>query len=50
MQYWLFKSEPEAYGIDPAPTFDGVSMFWFDNPDPFDLTGETDQKVVFEKQ
>jgi uncharacterized protein (TIGR02118 family) len=21
----------EAYGIDPAPTFDGVSMFWFDD-------------------
>jgi uncharacterized protein (TIGR02118 family) len=21
---------PEAYGIDPAPTFDGVSMFWSD--------------------
>ena len=22
---------PEAYGVDPAPTFDGVSMFWFDD-------------------
>jgi uncharacterized protein (TIGR02118 family) len=21
---------PEAYGAEPAPTFDGVSMFWFD--------------------
>jgi uncharacterized protein (TIGR02118 family) len=21
---------PEAYGFDPAPTFDGVSMFWYD--------------------
>jgi uncharacterized protein (TIGR02118 family) len=21
---------PEAYGSDPAPTFDGVSMFWYD--------------------
>jgi uncharacterized protein (TIGR02118 family) len=21
---------PEAYGVDPAPTFDGVSMFWFE--------------------
>jgi len=21
---------PEAYGGDPAPTFDGVSMFWYD--------------------
>jgi uncharacterized protein (TIGR02118 family) len=20
----------EAYGVDPAPTFDGVSMFWYD--------------------
>jgi uncharacterized protein (TIGR02118 family) len=22
---------PEAYGVDPAPTFDGVSMFWYDD-------------------
>ncbi len=22
---------PEAYGADPKPTFDGVSMFWFDS-------------------
>jgi uncharacterized protein (TIGR02118 family) len=22
---------PEAYGMDPVPTFDGVSMFWFDD-------------------
>ena len=22
---------PDAYGGDPAPTFDGVSMFWFDD-------------------
>jgi uncharacterized protein (TIGR02118 family) len=22
---------PESYGIDPAPTFDGVSMFWYDD-------------------
>jgi uncharacterized protein (TIGR02118 family) len=22
---------PEAYGIDPAPTYDGVSMFWYDD-------------------
>jgi uncharacterized protein (TIGR02118 family) len=22
---------PEAYGKDPAPTFDGVSMFWYDD-------------------
>ena len=22
---------PEAYGIDPQPTFDGVSMFWHDD-------------------
>ena len=25
---------PDAYGIDPAPTFDGVSMFWFDASKP----------------
>ena len=24
---------PEAYGKDPAPTFDGVSMFWYDDLD-----------------
>jgi uncharacterized protein (TIGR02118 family) len=23
---------PEAYGGDPAPTYDGVSMFFYDNP------------------
>jgi uncharacterized protein (TIGR02118 family) len=23
---------PEAYGADPAPTFDGVSMFFYDDP------------------
>ena len=22
---------PDAYGVDPAPTYDGVSMFWFDD-------------------
>jgi uncharacterized protein (TIGR02118 family) len=22
---------PESYGLEPAPTFDGVSMFWFDS-------------------
>ncbi len=22
---------PDAYGVDPAPTFDGCSMFWFDD-------------------
>jgi uncharacterized protein (TIGR02118 family) len=25
----------EAYGIDPAPSFDGVSMFWFDGWEAF---------------
>src|SRR5262245_2032053 len=25
----------EAYGVDPAPTFDGVSMFWFDGWEAF---------------
>ncbi len=24
---------PESYGFDPAPSFDGVSMFWFDDDD-----------------
>lgn len=37
---------PEAYGFDPAPTFDGVSMFWFDDDDPFNLEGEKDEMVV----
>jgi uncharacterized protein (TIGR02118 family) len=36
---------PEAYGIDPAPTYDGVSMFWFDDYDPFNLANETDETV-----
>jgi uncharacterized protein (TIGR02118 family) len=22
---------PEAYGVEPAPTFDGVSIFWYDD-------------------
>ena len=22
---------PEAYDLDPTPTFDGVSMFWYDD-------------------
>ena len=25
---------PESYGTDPAPTFDGVSMFWYDDYQP----------------
>jgi uncharacterized protein (TIGR02118 family) len=28
---------PEAYGVDPAPTYDGVSMFWYDEYEPFDV-------------
>ena len=28
---------PDAYGIDPAPTYDGVSMFWYDEYEPFDV-------------
>jgi uncharacterized protein (TIGR02118 family) len=24
---------PEAYGGNPSPTYDGVSMFWFDDPE-----------------
>ncbi len=28
---------PEAYGIEPAPTFDGVSMFWFDSLESQDI-------------
>jgi uncharacterized protein (TIGR02118 family) len=28
---------PEAYGGDPAPTFDGVSMFWFDSLEASDV-------------
>jgi uncharacterized protein (TIGR02118 family) len=26
---------PEAYGGDPAPTWDGLSMFWYDTPESF---------------
>jgi uncharacterized protein (TIGR02118 family) len=37
---------PESYGFDPAPSFDGVSMFWFDDIAPFDLRGEQDQMVL----
>ena len=28
---------PGAYGVDPAPTYDGVSMFWYDEYEPFDV-------------
>jgi uncharacterized protein (TIGR02118 family) len=31
---------PEAYGVDPAPTYDGVSMFWYDEYEPFDVATE----------
>jgi uncharacterized protein (TIGR02118 family) len=32
---------PEAYGVDPAPTFDGVSMFWSDGSGAFvDTSGD----------
>lgn len=29
---------PEAYGVDPKPTWDGLSMFWFDEPEDFAVT------------
>jgi uncharacterized protein (TIGR02118 family) len=28
----------EAYGGNPAPTYDGISMFWFDDLDHMDVT------------
>jgi uncharacterized protein (TIGR02118 family) len=33
---------PEAYGVEPAPTFDGVSIFWYDDLDArrFGASGE----------
>jgi uncharacterized protein (TIGR02118 family) len=30
-RYVQHLSLPEAYGSDPSPTFDGVSMFWYDD-------------------
>lgn len=33
---------PEAFGHDPSPTFDGVSMFWFDEYVPLGA-GKTDR-------
>jgi uncharacterized protein (TIGR02118 family) len=35
---------PEAYGLDPAPTYDGVSMFWYDEYEPFGA--ETDDPEI----
>jgi len=37
---------PEAYGGDPAPTYDGVSMFWYDEYEPFDVA--TDDPEILE--
>jgi len=37
---------PEAYGGDPAPTFDGVSMFWFESLDAQSI--RTDDPEVLE--
>ena len=37
---------PEAYGIDPAPTHDGVSMFW--PPDPASSGAPSDDPRVAE--
>jgi uncharacterized protein (TIGR02118 family) len=31
LRYVQHLTLPEAYGSDPAPTFDGVSMFWYDD-------------------
>ena len=39
---------PEAYGIDPKPTFDGVSMFWFEELPAFE--GGSDDSQVLELQ
>jgi uncharacterized protein (TIGR02118 family) len=35
---------PEAYGVDPAPTYDGCSMFWYDAHEP--LAAPTDDPDV----
>ena len=38
---------PEAYGIEPAPTFDGVSMFWYDDlQSQRELGGINDPEIV----
>jgi uncharacterized protein (TIGR02118 family) len=37
---------PEAYGGDPAPTFDGVSMFWYDDEVTIAHTPPTDEQMA----
>jgi uncharacterized protein (TIGR02118 family) len=36
---------PEAYGAQPAPTYDGLSMFWYEEYEPFDV-GTDDPDVL----
>ena len=36
---------PEAYGGDPAPTYDGVSMFWYDELEP-EFARATDAEMM----
>jgi uncharacterized protein (TIGR02118 family) len=36
---------PEAYGGDPAPTYDGVSMFWYDELKP-EFTSASDAEMA----
>ncbi len=35
----------EAYRIDPAPTFDGVSMFWYDGWEAFSVPPSSDAEL-----
>jgi uncharacterized protein (TIGR02118 family) len=37
---------PEAYGGDPAPTYDGVSMFWYDDLDALRSPSDAPEDVA----
>jgi uncharacterized protein (TIGR02118 family) len=39
---------PEAYGAEPAPTFDGVSMFWFDDVEAYRVPEEPSDRALFD--
>ena len=40
---------PEAYGGEPNPTFDGVSMFWYDDVDGYRTASEDPRAVALRK-
>ena len=39
---------PEAYGGEPAPTFDGVSMFWFDELADYGMPADPEGRALLE--